>query len=273
MKRNMTRTFGTMLLAAVAVTGMAGMASAEEYGEATAAIIERGKVVMGTEDSLLGFGYQDPITGEYEGLEADLGRAVAESLGVDIEFVTVVTSTRGPLIDSGDVDMVAATFTITDERKESYDFTDPYYTDAQSVLVLKDSGIKTIDDFDGKKIGMSAGGTEKDSIEAITDAAIEFVEFTDFSEAKLALTAGTIDGFAADSSVLYSYLDDDTEYIETKFSPQEYGIASKKGSDFSTYLNDLILTWKEDGTLDQMIAENGIQASYAEAEENAVETE
>ncbi len=234
---------------------------------AVEAIKARGVLHYGTEDSAVGFGYLNPETNEYEGLEADLGRLIAEELGVEVEFTTVVTNTRGPLIDSGDVDMVAATFTITDERKQSYDFTEPYYVDAQSVLVSKDSGLKTIDDFDGKKIAMSAGGTEKDSISALTDANIEFVEYADFSEAKLALTAGTVDGFAADSSILQSYVDDDTEFIETKFSPQPYGIATKKGSDLSAYVNELVQKWLEDGTIDELIEKNGIQPSYTETEE------
>ena len=247
---------------------------ASDAGSAVEAIKARGVLHYGTEDSALGFGYLNPETNEYEGLEADLGRLIAQELGVDVEFTTVVTNTRGPLIDSGDVDMVAATFTITDERKQSYDFTEPYYVDAQSVIVNKDSGMKTIDDFDGKKIAMSAGGTEKDSISAITDANIEFVEFADFSEAKLALTAGTVDGFAADSSILQSYVDDDTEFIETKFSPQPYGIATKKGSDLSAYVNELVQKWLEDGTIDGLIEKNGIQPSYEEpaaTEESAAE--
>lgn len=247
---------------------------ASDAGSAVEAIKARGVLHYGTEDSALGFGYLNPETNEYEGLEADLGRLIAQELGVDVEFTTVVTNTRGPLIDSGDVDMVAATFTITDERKQSYDFTEPYYVDAQSVIVNKDSGLKTIDDFDGKKIAMSAGGTEKDSISAITDADIEFVEFADFSEAKLALTAGTVDGFAADSSILQSYVDDDTEFIETKFSPQPYGIATKKGSDLSAYVNELVQKWLEDGTIDGLIEKNGIQPSYEEpaaTEESAAE--
>lgn len=231
---------------------------------AVEAIKERGVLKVGTEDSAIGFGYLNPDTNEWEGLEVDLGKLIADELGVDVEYTAVTTSTRGQLLDSGDLDLVAATFTITDERKLSYDFSEPYYTDAQSVLVLKSSGLKTIDDFDGKKIAMSAGGTEKDSIEAITDANIEFVEFTDFSEAKMALTAGTVDGFAADSSILLSYLDDDTMYIDTKFSPQPYGVATKKGSDLSDYVNDLVKKWAEDGTLDKLVEDNGVQPSYVE---------
>ena len=241
-----------------------GESKKESSSSAVEAIKERGVLKVGTEDSAIGFGYLNPDTNEWEGLEVDLGKLIADELGVDVEYTAVTTSTRGQLLDSGDLDLVAATFTITDERKLSYDFSEPYYTDAQSVLVLKSSGLKTIDDFDGKKIAMSAGGTEKDSIEAITDANIEFVEFTDFSEAKMALTAGTVDGFAADSSILLSYLDDDTMYIDTKFSPQPYGVATKKGSDLSDYVNDLVKKWAEDGILDKLVEDNGVQPSYVE---------
>lgn len=244
-----------------------GGSKKESSSSAVEAIKERGVLKVGTEDSAIGFGYLNPETNEWEGLEVDLGKLIADELGVDVEYTAVTTSTRGQLLDSGDLDLVAATFTITDERKLSYDFSEPYYTDAQSVLVLKSSGLKTIDDFDGKKIAMSAGGTEKDSIEAITDANIEFVEFTDFSEAKMALTAGTVDGFAADSSILLSYLDDDTMYIDTKFSPQPYGVATKKGSDLSDYVNDLVKKWAEDGTLDKLVEDNGVQPSYEEGNE------
>ena len=270
-KMAMMRKIGMMAVSGVLMASMFTVCEASDTS-AVDAIKERGVLKVGTEDSAVGFGYLNPDTNEWEGLEVDLGKLIADELGVDVEYSAVTTSTRGQLLDSGDLDIVAATFTITDERKLSYDFSEPYYTDAQSVLVLKDSGLKTIDDFDGKKIAMSAGGTEKDSIEAITDANIEFVEFTDFSEAKMALTAGTVDGFAADSSILLSYLDDDTMYIDTKFSPQPYGVATKKGSDLSEYVNDLVKKWAEDGTLEKLVEDNGVQPSYVEETEDATET-
>lgn len=269
-KMTMMKKMGMMAVSGVLMASMFTVCEASDTS-AVDAIKERGVLKVGTEDSAVGFGYLNPETNEWEGLEVDLGKLIADELGVDVEYSAVTTSTRGQLLDSGDLDIVAATFTITDERKLSYDFSEPYYTDAQSVLVLKDSGLTTIDDFDGKKIAMSAGGTEKDSIEAITDANIEFVEFTDFSEAKMALTAGTVDGFAADSSILLSYLDDDTMYIDTKFSPQPYGVATKKGSDLSEYVNDLVQKWAEDGTLEKLVEDNGVQPSYVEETEETTE--
>ena len=72
---------------------------------------------------------------------------IAEHLGVDVEFTTVTAATRGELLDSGDIDCVLATFTITEERRKSWDFSTPYYTDYVSVLAEDSSGIKELADL------------------------------------------------------------------------------------------------------------------------------
>ena len=99
-----------------------GGSKKESSSSAVEAIKERGVLKVGTEDSAIGFGYLNPDTNEWEGLEVDLGKLIADELGVDVEYTAVTTSTRGQLLDSGDLDLVAATFNITDERKLSYDF-------------------------------------------------------------------------------------------------------------------------------------------------------
>ena len=99
------------------------------------AIKDRGVLRVGVKNAVPGFGLQDALTGEYTGMEIDLGAKIAEELGVDVEYTTVTAATRGELLDSGDIDCVLATFTITEERKQTWDFTTPYYTDAVTVLV------------------------------------------------------------------------------------------------------------------------------------------
>ena len=123
------------------------------------AIVDRGVLRVGVKNAVLGFGYQDPITGEYSGMEIDLANALAAQLGVDVEFTTVTAATRTELLDSGDIDCVLATFTITEERKQSWDFTTPYYTDHVTVLVEDASGIKTLADLRDKLVGVSSGST------------------------------------------------------------------------------------------------------------------
>lgn len=72
-----------------------------------------------------------------------------------VEFTDVTPKTRGPLIDNGQLDVVAATYTITDERKKSWDFSTPYRTDYVGLMVKKRSGFTSIEDLDGKVIGVS----------------------------------------------------------------------------------------------------------------------
>ena len=130
--------------AASSAAGSTAAASTTEWPEDVQEIVDRGVLRVGVKNAVPGFGYQDPLTGEYSGLEIDLANKIAEYLGVDVEFTTVTAATRGELLDSGDIDCVLATFTITDERKQTWDFTTPYYTDAVTVLVEDSSGISSL---------------------------------------------------------------------------------------------------------------------------------
>lgn len=81
--------------------------------------MDRGVLKVGVKNAVKGFSFQDTLTGEYSGLEDSLAELIAEHLGVDVEFTTVTAATRGELLDSGDIDCVLATFTITEERKRA----------------------------------------------------------------------------------------------------------------------------------------------------------
>lgn len=253
--------------------------AAAGVGADTQAIIDRGVLRVGVKNAVLGFGYQDPVTGEYSGMEISLAEKLAEQLGVDVEFTTVTAATRTELLDSGDIDCVLATFTITDERKKSWDFTTPYYTDYVTVLVEDSSGITTLADLKDKKVGVSSGST---SARALTEAMIEdgvlsgdgfdketfdpslwtdgvsFQQYDDYPSISTALSAGQIDAFCVDKSILAVYKTEGRSYIDAQFAPQEYGIATKKDSDFSAYCNDFIEACLADGTIEGLIAENNL---------------
>ena len=254
-------------------------ASSVAFGTDTQAIIDRGVLKVGVKNAVKGFSFQDTITGEYTGLEDSLAELIAEYLGVDIEFTTVTAATRGELLDSGDIDCVLATFTITDERKNSWDFTTPYYTDYVSVLVEDSSGITELADLKDKVVGVSSGSTsaralvqemidngvidgtgfDADSFSADTwTDGISFRQYDDYPAISTALSAGEVDGFCVDKSILAIYKTDGRSYIDDQFSPQEYGIATKKGSDFSTVCDELVEGWLADSTVDSLIKENGL---------------
>lgn len=244
------------------------------------AIIDRGVLRVGVKNAVIGFGFQDELTGEYSGMEISLAEKIAESLGVDVEFTTVTAATRTELLDSGDIDCVLATFTITDERKQSWDFSTPYYTDYVTVLVQKDSGITGLADLKDKKVGVSSGSTsarslvtamvengvlsgdgfDKETFDPSTwTDGISFAQYDDYPTISTALSAGEVDAFCVDKSILAVYHTDDRTYIDDKFAPQEYGVATAKGSGFSTYVDGLVTGWLSDGTIDGLIAENGIE--------------
>ena len=253
----MKKLISLMLVAMMALT-LCFAASAEELPAAVQEIVDRGVLNVGVKEDVVGFGLYNTETGEYEGLEIDLARMIAEAMGVDsVEFTAVTAATRGQLLDAGDVDMVLATFTITDERKLSYD--------AVTVMVMKDSGIETLADLEGKIIGVSTGSTSMASLEEAAGVSLTFEEFATYPEIKLALTVGTIDAFCVDGSILSSYLDDDTVLLSERFAPQQYGVATKlDNTELAEYVDGLITMWLEDGTIDGLIEANGVVASYAE---------
>lgn len=243
------------------------------------AIIDRGVLKVGVKNAVKGFSFQDTLTGEYTGLEDSLAEMIAEHLGVDVEFTTVTAATRGELLDSGDIDCVLATFTITDERRKSWDFSTPYYTDYVSVLVEDSSGIKALADLKDKVVGVSSGSTSARALvqEMIDEGVItgegfnadtfnadtwkdgiSFRQYDDYPAISTALSAGEVNGFCVDKSILAIYKTEGRSYIDAEFSPQEYGVATKKGSGFSAVCDELVSGWLSDGTIDGLIKENGL---------------
>lgn len=250
-----------------------------EYPADVQAIIDRGVLRVGVKNAVVGFGFQDTLTGEYSGLEISLAQKIAEYLGVDVEYTPVTAATRTELLDAGDIDCVLATFTITDERKQSWDFTTPYFTDYVTVLVENASGISTLADLVDKKVGVSSGSTSaKSLVKALVDAGlisadsfneetfdpaiwtegVTFQQYDDYPAISTALSAGEVDAFCVDKSILSIYCTDTRSYIDSKFSPQDYGVATTKGSGLSPIVEELITGWLADGTIDNLIAENGL---------------
>ena len=254
-----------LVLAAVMLLSMTAAASAETFR-------------VGVKQDVYGFGYLDEMTGEYSGLEIDLGAKIAEALGYDdVEYTTVTAATRGQMLDNDELDCVIATFTIKPERKESWDFSTPYYTDAVTVLVEKASGIADLSGLAGKTVGVSTGSTsakalatamadagvidafDADKFEIATfDGGVKFKEFDDYPAISLALDAGDVDAFCVDRSILANYKTEDRDFITDSFSPQDYGVATKKGSELSAKIEELVTGWLADGTIDGLIAEWGL---------------
>lgn len=212
---------------------------------------------VGTKIDVPKFGYQNPETGIIEGLEVDIARELAQRLKGSpdaLQVTGVNVSTRGVMLDNNTLDAALATFTITEARKRSYNFSQPYFTDYVGVLVKKDSGITELADLDGKTVGVAVSATTKDKLtEAGNEIGISmnFAEYSTYPEIKIALVTGRVDAFSVDRSILRGYLDDSSMLLDAQFAPQDYGVASKKSdTELATQIDEAIGAMKTDGTLD-----------------------
>jgi putative glutamine transport system substrate-binding protein len=221
------------------------------------AIKGRGVLRVGVKADVPGFGFINPDTGGYEGLEIELARLIAADLLGDpgkVDFTAVVTQTKAPALEEGTVDLVIATYTITEERKEEVNFSPSYFTDALGFMVKKGSHLKGLADMEGKVFGVVEGTTSRNAVEAAGSGAglgFEILEFPDYSETKDALNRDMVDVFVADKSILYSYGDENSYILPDAFAPQPYGVACAKGSAaLAVYVDSLVTKWQRDGTLD-----------------------
>jgi aspartate/glutamate/glutamine transport system substrate-binding protein len=229
------------------------------------AIKDAGVMRVGVKSDVPNFGLQDAATGEFSGMEIDLAYALAERIGLtadDVEFEPVTAKTRGPLLDNGQLDVVIATFTINDERKEQWNFSEPYYQDEVGLLVKKDAGFEGLADLDGKTIGVAQGATTRDAVQAEADAAgitLNFLEFATYPEINAALESGRVDAFSVDKSILSGYVTDDSMILPDGFSPQDYGAASKLGTDgFTQFFNDMLAEMEASGEMDTLLEKWGL---------------
>lgn len=254
-----------MLLSLLAMFLLAGCGNNEdnkETGEsesedALAQIKEKDKIVFGVKNDTRLFGLKNPTTGEVEGFDIDISKALAKEILGDetkVEFKEVTSKTRIPLLNNGDIDAIVATMTITEERKKEVDFTDVYFEAGQSLLVKKGSSIKSIDDLKGKKVIATKGSTSAINIrEKAPDATV--LEFENYAEAFNALKAGQGDALTTDDAILYGMADEDPSYelVGGTFTEEPYGIAVKKGNtEFVNELNKALKSLKDSGKYDEI---------------------
>lgn len=201
-------------------------------------IKDAGVLKVGCRADVVGFGYFNPETNEYEGLEVEIAYEIAaeifdcsiEKAKSKVEFTPVNDSTRGIYLNDDTVDVVLATFTITEERKTKWNFSTPYYSDYVGFLVRADSNILTSQDLIGKIIGLPSTSTTREAVDAYlleTNINATIQEFDTFLEIKEALVSHEIDAFSLDRSVLASYVDENTVFLEDRFAEQKFGAATK----------------------------------------------
>lgn len=209
------------------------------------------------------FGLISPKTGQSEGFDVDIARAITKQIAKDQgttikpEFTPVTTSSKIQLIKNNQVDAVAASMTITPERAKVVDFSNPYFPAGQSILVKKNSGIKNIQQLNNPKatiIGVM-GTTAMETTKKFAPKA-KLIAMPDNSQAFSALQSGQGDAMTTDNAILYGFCQQskDVAVVGGTFTNQPYGLAMDKGqTDLQKAVNRALKEIRADGTYDRLI--------------------
>ena len=262
--RNIACAFATVVVALATIIGASGCSSSQN-ASSTYTLVEDGKLTVASDLATPPFEYVND-SGKDQGFTYELMGMIADELGLELNYLPAQKFDGIiPMVKQGvKTDVGACNITITDERKQSWDFTDPYRTDHVGILVKKGS-MSSMNDLDGKHIGVSQGSTTKDAITKMLQdngftATPQFDEYPDYPSINSALDAGQIDAFAMDRSTLKTYTTDDKELLqpEIEFGAQDYGIATKKGSDLSEVTEAVVKDVTSNGWIDEEIQTWGL---------------
>ncbi len=222
-------------------------------GSTMAKLASAGSITIGTKFDQPLFGLKAP-SGNPEGFDVEIGKIIAGELGIsadNIKWVETVSANREAYIADGTVDIVIATYTINDERKEKVSFAGPYYNAGQALMVLSDnSDINGPDDLAGKNVCSVEGSTPAANIaENYPEANLKLFEaYTDCLEP---LRNNQVDVLTTDNVILAGYVaesDGEFKVVGEPFTEEPYGIGlAKDDTDFRMWINDVLEEIFEDG--------------------------
>lgn len=214
---------------------------------------------MGTNATFPPYEYYSDETDDIIGIDAEVAALIAEKLGYELEIVDIEFDALIPAVVGGKVDFVMAGMTVTEERKQSVDFSDSYATGVQVVIVKEDSDITSVDDLFAEganhKVGVQQGTTGdiycSDDIEGAGLGSIE--RFKAGTDAVLALTTGKVDCVVIDNEPAKNYVaaNEGLKILDTEYVSEDYAIALAKDSE---------LTEKINAALEELIADGSVQA-------------
>lgn len=196
--------------------------------------------------------------GSYTGFDIDMTAALAEELGLDVEVMNQSFEgiQSGAALEANTCDIAASAMTITEDREENLDFTDPYFDASQSLLVKADGDVHTLADTAGGDIAVQAETTGAAYAEENAPDDATLVEFPSGADAITALQAGQVIAVLQDlpPNVVAVGNDDNLEVAETYDTGETYGLAVREGRDdgLREDVNEALATLRDNGTYDEI---------------------
>ena len=214
-----------------------------------------GKLIMATNAEFPPYEYHDGDA--IVGIDAEIAKAIADELGMELEIEDIAFDSIIPEIVSGKADMGLAGMTVTEDRMQSVDFSDTYAKASQKIIVTEDSEIASPDDLKGVIVGVQLGTTGDIYVSDLEADGTTVERYSKGFEAVQALSQGKIDAVVIDGEPAKTFVaeTEGLKILEESFTDEEYAIAVKKGNtELLEKINGALKTLKDNGTLDEIVA-------------------
>jgi glutamate transport system substrate-binding protein len=223
-----------------------------EAGTTLGDIQAKGEITIGVKFDVPPFGFKNPKTGEVEGFDVDLGKAVADKLGVKPKFIEAISDNRIPFLQDGTADLILSTMTINEERVGEINFSNPYFIAKGRILVKADNDeITGVDSLAGKNVCTALGSTYEATLKKqAPDAKLKLVD--SYSECLELLQNGSVDAISTDDVILTGMIiqtgGEELKLVGDELTQEPYGAGIKKGDDELTgFVNDVLTEYKDGG--------------------------
>ena len=221
-------------------------------------ITQRDRLIVGIRNDAPPFGFKDK-NGFTVGYDADLARLIAKGILGDekkVEFVPVTASNRIMKLNSGEVDCLIATMSITTQRQQFLNFSTPYYMAGQAILVRSSSKATSLRDFTGKKLIIVFGSTSEKNLRSNVPE-VTVIGYKTYNDAYNALKNGKADGIVADDTVLlgFSTNDKSVKLLPKRYSKEPYAVVFRKDGasiNFTNKVNYIVENLQSTGRLNRL---------------------
>lgn len=267
---------------AMVVSLNAGFTSLADDQTALERVLEKGKLVVATDAAWPPFEYME---GEnVVGVDLDIAKDIADGLGVDLEIINVSFDSLSMYLENGEADLALAAITVTEDRADAMEFSEPYCESSQYIVVKEDNDdVKSIDDLAGYTVGVHLGTTgdflisDEVNMGVLAGSGASVQQYKDLTIAAMGLNAGDVQAVVCDKQLAENLctVNDglkcfEAVYADGSSTQEEYAVAAAKGeTDLIAKVNEIIVPLKEDGTIDQYIVEESAKSSALNEEAEA----
>jgi polar amino acid transport system substrate-binding protein len=237
-----------------------GNVSSEDIVSDVEYIKDKGTLIVGITD-FAPMDYKDD-NGNWIGFDADMATKVAQSLGVEVQFVEIDWDNKILELENKSIDVVWNGMTLTSEVTNAMECTNAYLNNAQVVVVSKDKAdqCKTLEDVSGFSFAVESGSAGE---QAAIDNGFEYTSLTSQADAVMEVAAGTSDACIIDLLMAGAMVGEGTSYenltYTVELTTEEYGIGCRKGSDLASYINEQLKTYYADGSMETVAKQYGVQ--------------